>query len=281
MSAAATKPSIFIASSAEGIDIAYAIQEHLEYVAEPTVWTQGVFKPSSFSLLDLVNAAPGFQFAVFVFSADDVVTIRNATTQSVRDNVVFEFGLFIGVLGLSRCFFILPRQADPLHLPTDLLGLEPLTYAPDRSDANLVAALGPAASRIRRAVRATSAALPAKSGSGATAGATLEEYVALWNGADIKAARADARVIPSSPYGYDDAELAAHKALRRLFVFLETVADDVLSGSIDEAGARSIFAGPVAALWPHMFVLLAPANHAEDWWRPLPRLAELHQRWRR
>lgn len=41
---------------------------------------------------------------------------------------------------------------EDLHLPSDLLGLTPATFIPDRQDGNLVAALGPACSRIRRAM---------------------------------------------------------------------------------------------------------------------------------
>ncbi len=121
------KPRLFIGSSAEGLDVAYAIQENLEYDSEPTVWNQDVFKPSGFALSALVKAARANDRAVLVFSPDDILMLRGAEVRSARDNVVFEFGLFAGALGIDNCYFVVPRDAPALHLPTDMLGLIPLT----------------------------------------------------------------------------------------------------------------------------------------------------------
>ncbi len=65
-----------------------------------------------------------------------------------------------------------------------------------------------------------------------------------------------------------------------LFAFLENVADAVLGGEVDETEIKAIFERPIKQLWPHMYVLLAPVNQADEWWekRP-PKLAELYARW--
>lgn len=286
MSGVSLRPSIFIASSVERIEIAYTMQEHLEYVAEPTVWTHDIFKPTSYALVDLVDASRKFQFAIFIFAPDDILTIRDIKVQSIRDNVIFEFGLFIGALGLHRCFLVTPRQSEPLHLPSDLLGLAPLTYATDRSDRNLVAALGPAANRVRRAIRDQMAAqetttLPPRSDERRQIRQVrAQDFINIWNGPELTLARQAVRELPSSPYGDDDEEVAAHNALRRLFTFLENVADAVLEGEVDEVAAKAVFDQPIEKLWPHMYTLMAPANHAEDWWRTRPaKLGELYARW--
>lgn len=146
------KPKIFIASSVEGLKVANTIQERLEYDAEVTVWDQDVFQLSSNTLDDLNDALSTTDFGIFVFTPDDTVNIRENETQSVRDNVIFELGMFIGKLGKKRCFIVSPRTQEPFRIPTDLLGVTPATYDPNRDDDNLSAALAPACNKIRQTI---------------------------------------------------------------------------------------------------------------------------------
>lgn len=146
------KPKIFIASSVEGLNIAYALQELLEYDAEVTIWSQGVFQLSSNTLDDLNEALSTTEFGIFIFTPDDTVNIRESETQSIRDNVIFELGMFMGKLGKKRCFIVSPLTQEPFRIPTDLLGVTPATYDPNRDDNNLSAALGPACNKIRQAI---------------------------------------------------------------------------------------------------------------------------------
>jgi hypothetical protein len=146
------KPSLFIGSSVEGLDPAYTLQEALEYDCEPTVWPQGIFNPTRATLADLLQVARNTDFAAFIFTPDDVRTMRREDGRVPRDNVVFELGLMIGAIGPERCFFVAPGD-ERLQLPSDLIGLTPLTYVSKRRDENLLAALGPAANKIRRTIR--------------------------------------------------------------------------------------------------------------------------------
>jgi len=156
------KPSLFIASSAESVEVAFALQENLEGVAEVTVWSQGVFDLSRYALESLLDVLDTADFGVFVFAPDDLITIRGQDKQSVRDNVLFELGLFIGRLGRERNFVIIPKgNEDGFRLPTDLLGLTPALYEAGRQDGNLRAALGPAASKIMKAIVKAGAKTPA------------------------------------------------------------------------------------------------------------------------
>lgn len=146
------KPRLFIGSSTEGLPIAEALQVGLEYDAEVTVWSQGVFGLSSFTLEALIEQARGSDFAVLVLTADDMLTKRGESKPVARDNVLFELGLFIGIAGRHRTFIVHPRGHD-MHMPTDLSALAVATYDPNRSDRNLRAAVGAACTQIKQAVR--------------------------------------------------------------------------------------------------------------------------------
>ena len=146
------KPRVFVGSSVEGLSIARAIHAELDHDAEVTLWSHGVFLPSGNTLDDLVKVLGCVDFGIFVFSPDDLLKMRGEESSSVRDNVIFELGLFIGRLGKERSFFIMPRGDHNLHLPTDLLGVTPATFEANRSDNNLQAALSPACDQLRRVI---------------------------------------------------------------------------------------------------------------------------------
>lgn len=147
------KSKVFVGSSVEGLPVAYAIQEELEWDAEVTVWPQGIFKLSGNALDDLIRILARADYGVFVFSPDDVIKLRDRQFLSVRDNVIFELGLFIGRLGKERCFFVAPKNVANFHLPTDLLGTTPGRYDAERSDNNLRAALGPICNQMRKTIK--------------------------------------------------------------------------------------------------------------------------------
>ena len=146
------KPQIFIASSVEGLDVAYAAQELLEYNAECTVWDQGVFDPSSYTIPDLIERLKITDYGIFVFSIDDTAKIRGKEEEIVRDNVILELGLFMGAIGQKNCFIIIPDGDEKIHLPTDLAGITMLKYNAKRKDGNLKAALGPSINKIRNVI---------------------------------------------------------------------------------------------------------------------------------
>ncbi|ENX09369.1 TIR domain-containing protein [Acinetobacter courvalinii] len=145
------KPRLFIASSVESLAIAEAVNVNLDHEFEVTLWKNGTFKLSSSAIDDLVEKSSFVDFALFIFAPDDISTIRSRNEHVVRDNVIFEMGLFVGAIGKSRSFILKPRNIE-MHLPTDLLGVTPADYDANRSDGDLVSATNRACSLIKSEV---------------------------------------------------------------------------------------------------------------------------------
>ncbi|TRB00390.1 MULTISPECIES: nucleotide-binding protein [Rhizobium/Agrobacterium group] len=147
------KPSVFIGSSVEHKKLAETVQSLLDYDVSPIVWTQGTFEPTHSPLESLEVSLEKIDFAVLICAPEenDVSIKRGQTYKAVRDNIIFELGLFIGRLGRKRTFLISPRGVD-LNLPTDLTGIFPETYDLNLLADNPEAALGPACAKIKRTI---------------------------------------------------------------------------------------------------------------------------------
>lgn len=125
------KPRIFLGSSAQQAKMIQALTRGLEDIARVEPWTT-TFNPGTNTLERLLELTREVDFAAFVFAQDDW-TIKTPTADpaatpgqaSPRDNVVFEAGLFGGVLGMRRTFIL---HASGAKLPTDLLGLTCIRY---------------------------------------------------------------------------------------------------------------------------------------------------------
>ena len=115
-----------------------------------TIWNEGVFNLGQSTLDDLIRAVDSFDFAIFVFAPDDLTRIRKTEQPSVRDNVVFELGLFMGRLGKQRCFWVVARGDKAPHIPTDLIGINTASFTPRE---NLRSAVGSACAEIKRVIR--------------------------------------------------------------------------------------------------------------------------------
>jgi hypothetical protein len=150
MSKVVQHPKIFIGSSSEAREIALAMQHELRDVAQLEPWSQGMFRVGNVPLETLVRTLDGFDFAIFIFAPDDITKMRDKTSATVRDNVVFELGLFIGRLGPQRSFFVVPLNEE-LHLPTDLAGIIPAKY--DSQDKNIQSAVSSACFEIRKIIK--------------------------------------------------------------------------------------------------------------------------------
>lgn len=125
------KPRIFLGSSAQQAKLIQSLTRGLGDVARVEPWTAS-FNAGTTTLGRLLELAHEVDFAAFVFARDDWTSGSPATSDpadsgqaSPRDNVVFEAGLFGGVLGMRRTFILHARGAK---LPSDLLGLTCIRY---------------------------------------------------------------------------------------------------------------------------------------------------------
>src|SRR6185436_1671363 len=132
------KPRIFLGSSGQQEKLLQALTRGLQDIADVEPWTT-VFNPGVSTLERLVELTREVDFAAFVFAQDDWTTKgaspATATGEAApRDNVVFEAGLFGGVLGMRRTFIL---HANGAKLPTDLLGLTAIRYGETTSPAQV------------------------------------------------------------------------------------------------------------------------------------------------
>jgi hypothetical protein len=125
------KPRIFLGSSGKQEKLLQALTRGLSDIARVEPWTTS-FNPGMSTLERLLELTQEVDFAAFVFAQDDWTTVSPSASEpgpgqaSPRDNVVFEAGLFGGVLGMRRTFIL---HASGAKLPSDLLGLTCVRYA--------------------------------------------------------------------------------------------------------------------------------------------------------
>lgn len=133
----------------EQLPVARAVNTALDHDAHCNVWTYG-FDPSRFTLESLEDELRKSDFAVFVLAPDDITISRKQKTRSPRDNVILELGINIGALTRRRTFILIERGVQS-KIPSDLLGLTPLTF---ECRSPLAAAVEPAWNGIREQIKA-------------------------------------------------------------------------------------------------------------------------------
>ena len=144
-------PRLFIMSSVEALDVARFIQKGLDRDVAAKVWTDGVFFAGGYPLDILEKSVESSDFAVAVAQPDDIVESKGIRSPTLRDNVLFEPGLFMGKLTRFRTILVHPRVKN-LKLPSDLHGLSLLSYE-QCNPADLPARLGPVCTDIRTIIR--------------------------------------------------------------------------------------------------------------------------------
>jgi Predicted nucleotide-binding protein containing TIR-like domain len=121
--------------------MARSVKELLAACVEATIWDEADFALGESILDGLIKAAEQYDFALFVFGQDDTLVIRGATVSAVRENVVFELGLFIGGIGRGRAFWLSPSGNSAPPTITDLQGIIHLLFdEPDAGNPQAISA---------------------------------------------------------------------------------------------------------------------------------------------
>jgi CRP/FNR family cyclic AMP-dependent transcriptional regulator len=140
--------AVCIMSSTEALDIAREIQNNFAHDSfSAVIWTNGLFKASSFAIESLERAVDALDFAIVIVQPDDLTNIRGEARPVPRDNIIFELGFFIGCLGRKRTLLLEPRDKE-VKLPTDISGLMTIGYRYGEPN-DLPSLLVPACDQIR------------------------------------------------------------------------------------------------------------------------------------
>ena len=146
-----TAPKLFIMSSSEAMKVAEALRAGLETDVFTKVWNDGVFFAGGYPLEALEKQVTESDFAVAIAEPDDVTVSRGTRSPTVRDNVLFELGLFMGKLTRYRTILVHPKVKG-LKLPSDLQGLTLIPYEAGE-ESTLPARIAPICDQIREVVK--------------------------------------------------------------------------------------------------------------------------------
>lgn len=122
------KMEIFLGSSSEAADYMVEIAAQLENMdTSALMWNspgKGIFVASSNTIDSLIDITKRVQAAVFIFNADDKIWNDKSALEgyTVRDNVLFEYGLFMGALGKEKVCFVCKGK------PKEVSDLKGITY---------------------------------------------------------------------------------------------------------------------------------------------------------
>lgn len=152
--------TIFIASSSEDKGTARMIVKALlrcnrpdvPFIMQPMHWENSEWGLNESPLSALVQFPKKYDYGCFLFTPNDTVISRNITSKRVRDNVIFEFGLFVSQdEGIKKAFIMHPIDTN-LKLAADLAGIITARYHPADSPEALAVNITDAAETVFKAV---------------------------------------------------------------------------------------------------------------------------------
>lgn len=128
------KQKIFIGSSSVGLPYAESVKSALEKKIKNDKTTKGkydvdiwntVFDDNKTTIEKLEEIINKYKYSIFIFSPDDKIKMSGSKHEKdiPRDNVIFEYGLFMGKSGRPNTFPIVPDNWKDLRILSDINGL--------------------------------------------------------------------------------------------------------------------------------------------------------------
>lgn len=145
------KPRLFIGSSREQLEVVDAIETNLADDADICKWSL-LFSKGETVFHQLLGLKDRLDFAILVLNPDDQTRVREKDYNAIRDNTIFELGLFLGALGNERVFPVADVSLDA-KIMSDFGGVLLYTYNSRRGDRHLPMAVSPACNEIRRRIK--------------------------------------------------------------------------------------------------------------------------------
>jgi|SRR6185312_2366851 len=119
---------VFIVTSATGSALGRAVMSACESEHfHARVWTEGAFGAGGYAVDRLEEVLDKSDVAIAIVDPHEKAASRDA--------VIFELGFFMGRLGRHRTFLIEPRAED-MKLPSQLAGINTITYNPGHDPAH-------------------------------------------------------------------------------------------------------------------------------------------------
>ncbi len=134
------KLKIFLGASREGEKYLQELMDALSPEFDVIPWYDpNVFSLNNQAFLDsLIKQSYLVDFAVFLATADDLTQSRGENQYAPRDNVIFEFGLFLQSLGKERCFMLAEENVKIL---SDMAGISLNKFSRDGSNTDFTQAV--------------------------------------------------------------------------------------------------------------------------------------------
>lgn len=150
------KSKVFVGSSSEGKNTAEIFCDMLRKVATVVLWIDAPQFRATYSNMDsLLQATQEYDYGFFVFTPDDRIVSRGTEGSMGRDNVLFEFGLFLGALSKDRVFAVTQdavTEEEKLKIPTDLWGINLPRFQKQKTIEDLKSAADSVTLEIRRQI---------------------------------------------------------------------------------------------------------------------------------